>query len=753
MNQKNQIPTLLELALQYGTINEDQYSHIQKLYHLKKQKGHPSSHDKLLMSEKLATGFQVGLLNLIHEYMIIKKRGEEFGKIAIDKGFATQEDVENALDHQKKEFKRAKIKKLIGDILVDSQVITTKQKNSILKEQTFLDKQADRIFTAEKASAPIKEIKDKEIKLTKYESQFLQIQVLDKEFAASVIEKGLATEREVQIAQKVQDESFEKENKIRILGDYMVDLNFLTTDQKDEVLEEQKRIDIKEGKISDPNISIQISADCMEATIILNEDMKSASIQDIKEALKEKGVNYGIYPDAILQCHLDVGNTEFIAAKQDYSTELIKNRNATYHFNTTIIDTETKKRGATLAEQLLGGNTYLKKDLFGKNIEQEKGYDFTFRCASGTRLSKDKTKAFAGKTGYPSLSIERKLYIHPTINVLEDADLKYGKLESYANLSVSGVLTGAYPVTTGDLVAREIRGAQINAIGNVSSHIGITDSVITSQGDIHARYLHNCRIETFGNVYIENEIIDSQIFSSNMIHSPKCFVITSSLYAKNGVELAGVGNSRTLPCIIGAGTEHHIIEITRRINSDIKEITSQLDELKNNRKEQNHYAKKTFQKMIELKIFHDRAKSKKEKLTEEFRKKKKRLKKSKLRNIVTLINNFDKRMESAVSSLKELNILKKKYEKETNRFNIKIKKLKPKIKIKISEFQFDLFTFFEWARKKESDSKIKFHKKVYAGTILKGAFSSLELSKDENNFVAFEKQNSNKKFQITIQKK
>ncbi len=157
--------------------------------------------------------------------------------------------------------------------------------------------------------------------------------------------------------------------------------------------------------------------------------------------------------------------------------------------------------------------------------------------------------------------------------------------------------------------------------------------------------------------------------------------------------------------------------------------------------------------MIELKIFHDRAKSKKEKLTEEFRKKKKRLKKSKLRNIVTLINNFDKRMESSVSSLKELNILKKKYEKETNRFNIKIKKLKPKIKIKISEFQFDLFTFFEWARKKESDSKIKFHKKVYAGTILKGAFSSLELLKDENNFVAFEKQNSNKKFQITIQKK
>ncbi len=75
MNQQNQIPTLVELALQYGTINEDQYSHIQKLYHLKEQKGHSTSHDELLISEKLATGFQIGLLKLIREYMIITKRG------------------------------------------------------------------------------------------------------------------------------------------------------------------------------------------------------------------------------------------------------------------------------------------------------------------------------------------------------------------------------------------------------------------------------------------------------------------------------------------------------------------------------------------------------------------------------------------------------------------------------------------------------------------------------------------------------
>ncbi|MCP4671153.1 MAG: hypothetical protein GY857_07590, partial [Desulfobacula sp.] len=162
--------SLAALALQYGTISTDQHAHIKKLYALKHREGNTTDHEQLLLTQKFATQYQIGLLKLIQGYLIIKKQGEEFGKIAVEKGLATKVDVDKALEYQKKEFKRAKIRKLIGDILVESRVITIKQKNLILKEQTFLDKQARKILSSATDGSH-----GDQIELSNYEKQFLQI--------------------------------------------------------------------------------------------------------------------------------------------------------------------------------------------------------------------------------------------------------------------------------------------------------------------------------------------------------------------------------------------------------------------------------------------------------------------------------------------------------------------------------------------------------------------------------------------------
>lgn len=755
MELSDQIPSIAELALQYGTISKKQLTQIRHLSTLKGKQGRGVDSGQLLLSHKFATGYQVSLLKLIQEYLIIKKRGQEFGNIAIEKGFATREDVDTALELQKKEFQQAKIRKLIGDILVESRVITLHQKNEVLREQTFLDTQAEKIFDSDLPDSP--SIKapgapEADIPLSGYEKRFLQIRVLDQDFAASVIEKGFVSVREVKIAQKIQEEEFEKDHKIRIIGQIMVELDLLTEDQMILVLKEQERLDADEtGAVGAP-IQIRISQDQMEARVELKENAWNIDLENIKKALHDRGIRHGLYPDAILQCNLDMKNTKFLVAKQDFSLELLKSRKAVYHFDTARMDSEIKKKGETLAEQNFGGGTYLKKDLFGNNIAQTRGYDLTFRCTAGTRLSKDKTKAFAGKTGIPSLSIDRKLYIHPFIHVLEDADLRYGPLEAYANLTISGVLTGAYPVTAGELLAGEIRNARIDAIGSVRSRIGITDSTIRAQGDIHAKYVHHCRIETFGNVYIENEIIDSQIFCSGKIDSGQSRTISSTLYGKKGIELAGAGNTRTPPCVLAAGTEHHLLEKARQIDLEIKTVSQQLDTLKEEKTRQDRSVKKIFQKMIELKIFYDRAKEKKEMLGLEFQKKKEGLKKEKRKNISVLITNFEKRMMASLSSLKTLNKTKKKLEKEKILLEKKIKTLEPKIEKKVLDLQTDLFAFFEWTRKQENIPQIKINKTVFPGTLLKGIFSSLEIEKELSNFIAIENQDSQKKFHMVIQK-
>jgi len=508
MAKKSQnIPTLAQLARQYRTITEDQYTHLNRLYViLAKEKKRPD-YGELLLGQKMATSYQIGMIKLIQEYHIIRRKGEEFGKIAIKNGFATPADIRKALEIQKREFKESRLKKLMGDILVADGVITTKQKEQILKEQTLFDKKSKEILTLNKETEDTKS-ENSTVHLSSYEQEFLRIKALDEEFSAAVVEKGLASEQEVHQAKKIQEKTFEKKQSVKILGDIMVSLGFITLEQKNIILEEQGRT--QEISAKEHSCSLTVGRDAMAAWIEI--DIENGPVPDlceIKSLLPANKIIKGIYPDSLLQCSLDHRLSRFPVARTDYSGDLRDARNLKTDFHRDA--SEEKRKGTFLAQQDSTWNMGARKNIYGKKSTVFSDLDFTIRCGSGTRMSRDKSSIIASKTGVPAFSVERFLFVHPVINVLEDADQRYGPLEAYANIKVSGTITGAYPITAGYVRAREIRGALITAIGDVKTEVGMTNTVIRAQGDIHARYLHNCKIETFGTVYVKNEIFDSDI--------------------------------------------------------------------------------------------------------------------------------------------------------------------------------------------------------------------------------------------------
>lgn len=731
MANTDNTPTLAMLAMQYGTITNDQYRHLTKLFTLKQKEKEPPDYATLLLSQKFATQYQVGLLKLIQEYHFIKRQGEEFGRIVVEKGFATQEDVDKALEHQRKEFRRARIKKLIGDILVESRVITLKQRNQILKEQSLLERRVDKIYSEARKESKAETVK-READLSDYEKQFLQIKTLDREFAASVIEKGLASERDVTLAQKVQEEQFDTGHPVRILGDIMVSMSVLTEDQKKIVLTEQNRY---QDEVPHEGLHVEISKDKTEAKIRMDADKKAhISLSTLKQVLESKGITNGVYPDPLLQGHLERGSKEFAVAKTDHSKQILGSAKI-------LIDSterKEKRKGELLVKLPIQTGAYAKTDVFGRVTPRSKGTDFSFRSGSGSRISKDGSAIIAAKTGIPALSIERKIFVHPIIHVLEDADLRYGPLEAYAELTVSGVITGAYPVTAGNIKAREIRGANIRSMGNIHSDVGITDSIIRTQGDVHARYLHNCRIECFGNVYIQNEIIDSTILCSGKLDAPNCRTISTTIHAKKGIALAGVGSERTRPCTIGAGTEYHVLETVSAIEQEISLATQSLDALKETKAEKEKQIQKIFQKMVELKLFHDRAKKKKKMLEIEFKKTNQKSKNDNLKNLLKLIKNFDSRMENTINVLKKKNAEKKIFGKEKTILQKKIESLTPKIGKQVLTLQQDIVSFYEWARSQKNIPEIIITGRTFQGTELKAMHSSKVLDSDMDDLVSTE---------------
>ena len=71
----------------------------------------------------------------IHKYLETRSLDQQFGKIAIKKGFLSDRDIQVALSMQLKSFKKNKSCRLIGDILVEANLLNENQRDSILEDQ------------------------------------------------------------------------------------------------------------------------------------------------------------------------------------------------------------------------------------------------------------------------------------------------------------------------------------------------------------------------------------------------------------------------------------------------------------------------------------------------------------------------------------------------------------------------------------------------------------------------------------------
>ena len=721
MKQSHEVPSLAELALQYGTINKQQLDHL-----LGMQKKTDLSFSDLMRQEKMATEYQMSLIQLIREFLVLKQQGEKFGQIAVKKGFATKEQVDAALKKQIQQFREEKLKRMIGDILVESGIITTEQRKIIAREQKLIELK-NSVKLEEKNAPPT-------LPLSPEEQDFLRIKNLDKIFAETVIEKGFATKKQVNMAMEIQEREFKRQRSISLLGDVMVGEGFLTPAQRNLILAEQKRLDmskIREVPFDNPDfeINVTVSQDAMEAWA---EMPKAREFQPplalLKAVMEKKGVKYGILRDEILQCFMEKQTPRFILAKGDLPS-ILGGPKVKYLFERQENPPEKKQskpipeikveRGTPLARLEKITQTIHGKDVLGNTLEKElprRKEPNIFNCGNGTKISKNLDRVFAGKSGMPFLSLLGSLHVLPQVNVLDDADMKFGAIEPYASLSVAGILTGAYPVKAGRIKAREIRDTLIESLGDINVSIGITNAVIKTQGSVRASYIHNSTIEAFGNVVVENEILDSTIIISGQCAARKSRIIASSVSARGGVMAQGVGSDVTEPCRISAGKEEHLVLELERIAQEIDLALKKIRIVEKNTRDILENIDQTFKKMVRLKRLYDTAKAEKARHNPEPQK----------RNVKTetLVKALDKKLDSAIKFLKTLNKRKRTMETALKKLKITEARTRPKLEARIETLERKRFQLLDWNKKTQGLAEIMVNGRLAQGTILSGAFSS-----------------------------
>lgn len=806
---KNSVPSLAQLALKYGTVNSDQFKKAQDFIQKKASLGETYLLEDVLILKKMATRYQINLLQLIREFLVLKKKGEQFGQIAVQKGYATNEEVELALTRQQQLFREAKVQKMLGDLLVEFGVITEEQSRIIAEEQKKLedipleppppaDNREKAVF--DEQGKPLKTEED-EIRFKETEKEFLKLRALDTDFALNVVEKGFATVDAVEAAMAIQNEWFEKFRKLHMLGDIMVSEGVLTERQRDAVLSHQKRLRSKESPTSpersdlapsafpappeisvppkdrDPhtlelpgNIDVTLSDSRMEAWVRIEEHQAEPEREEetqgreelqqdevlqpgayhaekitphhIRTVLEHKGITHGICSNAVIQSYLDKKELFFPAALGEHLYGDAPRYQFDIHGNK---DNSPLKKNKTLALLKSPDIKVQALDVTGKTVNNPwiTPRHTLLRRGNGVAVSEDGICMLSTQSGYPALSLEGRLHIFPVVNILGDADVRFGPIEKYASVNVAGVLTGAYRVKAGSVKAREIRGCTLDALGDVTAEMGLIDCTINIQGSVKAKYIHNCRIEAFGDVVVNHEIIDSTLIISGACHTPNGRLIASYVSAGKGITAAGMGSDVTEPCQLKVGCKEHIVLQSLRITRQIRESEKSLEDIIEKRELLLEKSEKIFNKMVDLKLLHDRAKGKFLGFNKELAGGNITQGTESHGKTLRLIDALEEKMESAITALRKYNKQKKLTDKHIKETDKNIKVVSAKVQQKIFFLEMDRNRFMQWTESRTTVPEILVSGRIAQGTIISGVFASQTLNDDFRNVKLTEKREKN----------
>jgi uncharacterized protein (DUF342 family) len=124
-----------KLAVKYKFVDEEQIQEALSIQKEEQLDGNKALLGTILVAQGMMSQNQLDFLISIQKVIETRKMDRKFGMIAVKNDFATQDDIDHALMEQKKNYEKTKTVKMIGDILVESNVMTRDQCNAIFKKQ------------------------------------------------------------------------------------------------------------------------------------------------------------------------------------------------------------------------------------------------------------------------------------------------------------------------------------------------------------------------------------------------------------------------------------------------------------------------------------------------------------------------------------------------------------------------------------------------------------------------------------------
>ncbi|MFZ5572507.1 MAG: FapA family protein [Thermodesulfobacteriota bacterium] len=444
----------------------------------------------------------------IDDLLVATKRrmGKRFGAIAIQKGYASQEQVTAALDEQAEEYKRIHTCRRLGDILVANSVITREQCDLIWIEQEAVEILPEPTEIPETAEEK-KETEKKEVKAAEQESApppdgdttnpFSLVVSPDGMSAHIIISPGTPPQKEMLAAVK----SLLSANGVRhgIVPDDVI-LNFLELDSR-----ENSSLLVAKGSPPEPGL------DAAVRYYFTTDYLRAGKIRE------DGGIDYR-----------ERGERPRVS------------------------------KGAVIAEKIPAQPGRPGIDILGNSIPPPETEDILLLCDAGALLSEDGLRVTAAIDGEPNLTKAGRISVLDELNIEGDVDYSTGNIQFAGNIHINGAVRDGFRVVGGNITAAEIFNAEIEASGNVTVKGGILGAKILSEGDVNAKFIDHANIKSFGSVTIQKEVRNSKIRASGEFNGERGAIISSYVAAKLGIKTKNIGTDVTEPCKIQLGVDENV---------------------------------------------------------------------------------------------------------------------------------------------------------------------------------------------------
>lgn len=238
------------------------------------------------------------------------------------------------------------------------------------------------------------------------------------------------------------------------------------------------------------------------------------------------------------------------------------------------------KAGDLVAEKKAGQQGSPGIDVYGKEIPSPKPKPAKMPTGPQIEKSEDGNQVFAKIGGRPSLSPDNKIAILPELRIQGDVGLETGHVEFDGRVDVEGAVQEGFRVKAASLSAAELLDCEVEISGDLVVTGGVMGAKAQVGGHVRAMYIHRSKLEVVGDVMAESEIYHSDIASSGFVKVDKGKILYSTISANKGIETVDVGSEASQPSTLSIGVDVALKKAIEEFKENTRHKKEESDKLR-----------------------------------------------------------------------------------------------------------------------------------------------------------------------------